>query len=313
MTITQLRYVILVATYQNFSKAAQKSLVTQPTLSMQIQKLEEELGILIFNRSTKPLKITEVGLKIVEQAQKIVNEANRMQDIVDQQKGYVGGEFKLGIIATVMPTLVPHFLKTFHNKYPKVQLIIEELQAHEILHKLSKGTLDAAITSTPLSHENIVERVLYYEPFVAYLNKEDPLFKQDKIRAKDLVSSELLVLEEGNCFRNNVLNLFEKVIDPKIEKFQIQSSSIETLLKLVDEGLGMTIIPYLYSMHLNENKKKHLRFFKNPMPAREISIIQHKSQLKSHIVDAIYEVILSKIKGLVAFQDVTLISPLIEK
>jgi len=137
MTITQLRYVLAVAEHQNFTKAAEKTFVTQPTLSMQIQKLEEELDILIFDRSKKPIELTEVGRKLVQQARNIVNESERIQDIVDQQKGFIGGEFKLGVIPTVMPTLLPMFLHNFIKKYPKVKLKIEELTTEEIMARIN--------------------------------------------------------------------------------------------------------------------------------------------------------------------------------
>jgi len=164
MTITQLKYVLAVAEYKNFTTASENCFVTQPTLSMQIQKLEDELNIIIFNRKKKPIQLTAIGEKIVEQAKIIVDEGNRINDIVDQQKGYIGGEFRLGIIPTVIPTLLPLFLKTFLKKYPKVNLIIEELTTDDIVKKLVEGHLDAGIAATPLENEAIKERVLYYEP-----------------------------------------------------------------------------------------------------------------------------------------------------
>jgi len=169
MTITQLQYVLAVAENKNFTQAAEKCFVTQPTLSMQIQKIEAELGVQIFDRSKKPIQLTEIGIKIVNQAKNIVNEAGRIRDIVDQQKGFIGGEFRLGIIPTIMPTLLPMFLSSFIKKYPKVKLIIEELNTEDIITKLNNGHLDAAIAATPLEEEKIKEVVLYYEPFVAYI------------------------------------------------------------------------------------------------------------------------------------------------
>jgi LysR family hydrogen peroxide-inducible transcriptional activator len=165
MTITQLKYVLAVAEHKNFTLAAEKCFVTQPTLSMQIQKIEEELGVQIFDRTKKPIQLTEIGLKIVNQSKNIVNEADRIQDIVDQQKGFIGGEFRLAIIPTVMSTLLPMFLNNFIKRYPKVKLIIEELNTAEIITKLKNGHLDAAIAVTPLEDEKIKEVVLYYEPF----------------------------------------------------------------------------------------------------------------------------------------------------
>ena len=237
MTITQLHYVLAIAEHKNFTKAAEKCFVTQPTLSTQIQKLEEELDIIIFDRGKKPIELTDVGRKIVHQARNIVNESDRIQDIVDQQKGFIGGEFRLGIIPTVMPTLLPMFLKAFIKKYPKVKLKIEELTTEEIIFRINEGHLDAAIAATPLENDNIKERVLYYEPFVGY-------------------------------------------------------------------------IPYLHTLELNDKMKANLHHFVEPSPAREVSVIYHKSELKMQIVDALHNVISGIIRGAIAFHNVEIISPL---
>src|SRR5210317_571598 len=280
MTITQLYYVLAVAENQNFTKAAEKCFVTQPTLSMQIQKLEDELDILIFDRSKKPIELTEIGKKIVTQAKNIVNEADRIKDIVDQQKGFVGGEFKLGIIPTIMPTLLPMFLKTFIKRYPKVKLKIEELTTEEIIQRINDGNLDAAIAATPLENENIKERVLYFEPFVAYVPSSHRLHKVDKIEVTQLDIEDMLLLEDGHCFRDGVINLCKSFKQSKEDHFQLESGSIEMLLKLANEGLGMTLLPYLNSLDLKENERKNLRFFNEPSPAREVSLIYNKSELK---------------------------------
>lgn len=313
MTITQLKYVLMVAEHKNFTKAAEKTFVTQPTLSMQIQKLEEELDILIFDRSTKPLRLTAVGQQIVEQARKIVNEANRMQDIVDQQKGYIGGDFKLGIIPTVMPTLLPMFLKSFTKKHPKVQLKIEELNTEECIQKLNEGNLDAAIAATPLVNESIMERVIYYEPFVAYITESHRLYSKKEITVEDLDLEDILLLEDGHCFRDGVINLCKASKNKNTDNFQLESGSFETLIKLSNEGLGMTLLPYLHTQDIKDSEKKYLRYFKEPSPAREVSIIQHKSELKPQIVDALYKVISGIVRGAIAFQDVKIISPINKK
>lgn len=309
MTITQLKYVLMVAEHKNFTKAAKKTFVTQPTLSMQIQKLEEELDILIFDRSTKPLKLTDIGIKIVEQARNIVNEAERMQDIVDQQKGFVGGEFKLGIIPTVMPTLLPMFLKAFTNRHPKVQLKIEELNTDECIQKLEDGNLDAAIAATPLLNENIKERVLYYEPFVGYITENHRLYQNKTITINELDIDDILLLEDGHCFRDGVINLCKASKNSKEDHFQLESGSFETLVKLSNEGLGMTLLPYLHTLDIREKEKKYLKYFIEPSPAREVSILQHKSELKPQIVNALYDVISGVVRGAIAFQDVKIISP----
>ncbi|MGB5377121.1 LysR substrate-binding domain-containing protein [Muriicola sp.] len=310
MTITQLQYVLAVAEYQNFTVAAEKSFVTQPTLSMQVQKLEDELDVRIFDRSKKPISITEAGKKIVAQAKNIVNEAKRIKDIVDQEKGFIGGDFTLGIIPTVMPTLLPMFLKTFINKYPKVHLVIKEQNTDSLIRNLQDGHLDAGIAATPLDIEFITERPLYYEPFVGYVPPSHRLRNADKIKPEELDIKDILLLRDGHCFREGVVNLCKASRKVEDEHFQLQSGSFETLVNLANEGLGMTLLPYLNTLELDEGKRSNLRYFQDPPPAREISLIYHKKELKLHITNALRDVINSVVRGAIKFQDVNIISPL---
>ncbi|AYN67737.1 LysR family transcriptional regulator [Euzebyella marina] len=313
MTITQLQYVLAVAEHQNFTLAAQKSFVTQPTLSMQVQKLEDELDVLIFDRSKKPITITEVGKKIVEQAKNIVNEAHRIQDIVDQEKGFIGGDYTLGIIPTVMPTLLPMFLKTFIKRYPKVNLIIKEQSTESLIRNIQDGHIDAGIAATPLEIEFIKERPLYYEPFVGYVPKNHRLNGQDKLKPEDLDINDVLLLQDGHCFRDGVINLCQAPRNFQEEHFRLQSGSFETLVNLADEDLGMTLLPYLNTLELDEQKRSKLKFFENPSPAREVSLIYHKSELKIQITEALRDVILGIVRGAIAFQDVKIVSPVNKK
>jgi LysR family transcriptional regulator, hydrogen peroxide-inducible genes activator len=310
MTITQLQYVLAVAEHKNFTLAAEKCFVTQPTLSMQIQKVEEELGIQIFDRTKKPIQLTEIGVKIVNQAKNIVNEADRIMDIVDQQKGFIGGEFRLGIIPTVMPTLLPMFLNNFIKKYPKVNLVIEELNTQDIINKLNNGHLDAAIAATPLNEEKIKEVVLYYEPFMAYIHQNHKSFPKQEIEVDDLELNEILLLQDGHCFRDGIINLCKNKNVIERSQFQIESGSFETLIKLANDGLGTTLLPYLHTLDLNEKDKVKLRHFKEPKPAREVSIIYPKNELKIQIIDALRSTIAGVIKGAIVFQNVEIISPL---
>ena len=313
MTITQLKYVLAVAEHKNFTLAAEKCFVTQPTLSMQIQKVEDELNILIFDRSKKPIQLTDIGQKIVAQAKNIVNEADRIQDIVDQQKGYIGGEFRLGIIPTIMPTLLPMFLTNFIKKYPKVKLIIEELNTAEIVKKLHNGQLDAAIAATPLEEEKIKEVVLYFEPFMVYVPTYHALSIKDEIEVTDLNVDELLMLQDGHCFRDGILNLCKNINVSSHTKFQIESGSFETLIKLADEGLGITLLPYLHTLDLKEKDQVKLKHFTEPKPAREISLIYPKNELKIHIIEALRTVIAGVLRGAITFQNIEIISPLNKK
>lgn len=313
MTITQLKYVLAVAEHKNFTLAAEKCFVTQPTLSMQIQKIEEELNIQIFDRTKKPIQLTDIGQKIVSQAKNIVNEADRIQDIVEQQKGYIGGEFRLGIIPTIMPTLLPMFLNNFIKKHPKVKLIIEELNTEEIITKLNNGHLDAAIAATPLMEEKIKEIVLYFEPFVAYIPESHHHFQKKEIEINDLNIDEILLLQDGHCFRDGIINLCKNNTRTTTNNFQIESGSFETLIKLADEGLGTTLLPYLHTLDLKESDKLKLRHFVEPKPAREVSLIYPKSELKIQIIEALRSTIAGVVKGAIVFQNVQIISPLQKK
>jgi LysR family hydrogen peroxide-inducible transcriptional activator len=313
MTITQLQYVLAVAENKNFTLAAEKCFVTQPTLSMQIQKIEEELNVLIFDRSKKPIQLTEIGKKIVNQAKNIVNEAGRIKDIVEQEKGFIGGEFRLGIIPTIMPTLLPMFLKNFIKKHPKVKLIIEELNTDEIILKLKNGHLDAAIAATPLMEEKLKEIVLYYEPFMAYLPDNHQFSEKTEIEISDINLDEILLLQDGHCFRDGILNLCKNQEIISNNSFQLESGSFETLIRLADEGLGTTLLPFLHTLELNEESRKKLHHFKEPKPAREVSLIFPKTELKIHIIEALRQTISGVIKGAILFQNVEIISPLAKK
>jgi LysR family hydrogen peroxide-inducible transcriptional activator len=313
MTITQLQYVLAVAEHKNFTLAAEKCFVTQPTLSMQIQKIEEELNVLIFDRSKKPIQLTDIGLKIVNQAKNIVNEAGKIKDIVEYQKGFIGGEFRLGIIPTITPTLLPMFLNNFIKKYPKVKLIVEELNTDEIILRLKNGHLDAAIAATPLEDEKIKEIVLYYEPFVAYIPSDHIASQKKEIEISDLNLDAILLLQDGHCFRDSIFNLCKNQEIATRNTFQLESGSFETLIKLADEGLGITLLPYLHTLDLKEKDKLKLRHFKEPKPAREVSLIYPKSELKIHIIDALRNTISGVIKGAITFHNVQIISPIQKK
>lgn len=312
MTITQLYYVLAVAEYQNFTLAAEKCFVTQPTLSMQIQKLEDELDVKIFDRNKKPIQLTEVGKKIVIQAKNIVNESDRIKDIVDQQKGFIGGDFRIGIIPTVMPTLFPMFITNFIKKYPKVNLIVEEYNTEEIINRLQKGLLDAAIAATPLDILDLKEIPLYYEPFVGYFPQE---FRKDRteLTPDDLDINDILLLQDGHCFKNGILNICKaSKLDPN-RKFELTSGSFETLIRLANEGMGVTLLPYLHTIDMPEQYKKNIIPFKDPKPSREISLIYPKSELKVQIIEALRTTISGIIKGAIAFENIEIISPKAKK
>ncbi len=209
-----------------------------------------------------------------------------------------------------MPTLLPMFVKAFTKKYPKVQLKILELTTEDCILKLTDGSLDAAIAATPLENSNLKEKVLYYEPFVGFIPDSHRLYDKQNIAIDDLDIHDILLLEDGHCFKENVINLCKIYKKDGADNFQLQSGHFNTLIKLSKEGLGMTLLPYLQTLDLHQKDERFIREFEKPAPAREISLIYHKSQLKMQLLEALKEVIDGIIRGAIAFNDVRIISPL---
>ena len=307
MTITQLKYTLAVAEHGNFTTASDKCFVTQPTLSMQVQKLEEELGVVIFNRSTKPLQVTDIGKKVLFQAKKIVEESSRMNDVVSEEKGIIGGTLKVGIIPTVSSTLLPLFLNIFLKKHKNVELKIEEFNTETINQKLEDNTIDCAIAATPLNNNRIIERPLYYEPFVAYVPEHHFLAGNNTLGVDDLSNSDILILKDGHCFRNQVLNLCS--FEDLNKQYELKSGSFETLINLSNNGPWMTIIPYLHSNNLSPKNLENIIPFEEPSPAREISMIYSKSQLKLPVINALTTTISSVVRGQIKYNDIKIMSP----
>jgi LysR family hydrogen peroxide-inducible transcriptional activator len=308
MTITQLKYCIAVAEHRNFTTAAEHVYVTQPTLSMQIQKLEQELDLKIFDRTQKPIGLTAVGEKIIKQAHLIVGESDRIHDVIQQEKGIIGGSFKLGIIPTVMSTLLPLFLQTVLKAYPKLELEIEEMPTQQIIEHLEKGTLDAGIAATPLEYEHIDEKPLYFEPFKIYVPLDSKLNKEKNIAVNMLENEKVLLLQDGHCFRNSALNIC-KINNEAPLPFEIKSGSFETLVQLVEEGLGITLLPYLHTRNLTKKQQLNLKSFEAPEPAREVSMVYHQRKLKLHIIEALHDKIRAIIRGAIVYDDIKIISP----
>ena len=296
MNLQQLDYIIAVDTYRHFAKAAEKSCVTQATLSMMIQKLETELGIKIFDRSRQPVTPTEIGKKIIEQARRIVSEAGRLKEIINLEKGEVAGELKIGIIPTLAPYLLPLFLKKFSDTYPRVKLNISEHTTTTIIQKLKSELLDAGILATPLNDNSIKEQPIFFEKYFLYVNNKEKGFDKQYVLPSNIDISRLWILEEGHCMRSQILNLCElKKAHSDEEKIHYEAGSIETLKNIVEKNFGITIIPELATFNLTSSQKKRLRYFKSPTPVREISIITHREFIKMRLIEVLKEMILTVI------------------
>ncbi|TAE35538.1 MAG: hydrogen peroxide-inducible genes activator [Sphingobacteriales bacterium] len=294
MTIVQLEYAVAVDTYRSFVMAAQKCFVTQPTLSMQVQKLEEQLGVKLFDRTHQPIVPTEIGGEIIEQARKIISESKKINEIISEKNNDLSGELKIGIIPTVAPYLLPKVLGAFLLKYPKVHLNITELHTEVIIQQLKLGMLDCGILATPLGQPSLEETPLYYENFVAYLSKTSPLFKKKALNPNDLDDDQLWLLNEGHCMRNQILNLC-KHKQSNNNQLEYNSGSIETLIRMVDINNGITIVPELSLQDFSTHKLDKVRYFKSPEPSREISLVTHQNFIKKRLMRVLQEEILATI------------------
>lgn len=296
MTITQLEYLVAVDTYKSFAKAAGHCFVTQPTLSMQIKKVEEELNVLVFDRSKKPVLTTEIGQQIIAQARVTIQEAKRITEIVQNQKDDVKGELRIGIIPTLSPYLLPLFVTKFIEKYPEVSLVIEELLSHEIVYKMNNDLLDVGVLVTPLNEKSIIEIPLFYESFVVYMSTKHPLSTKNKISFKDLNINEMWLLKEGHCFRSQAINICGDQQDMKTSNnLRFESGSLETLRRIVERQFGYTLLPELATMDLDDRRAKYIRTFSKPRPVREVSLVIHRKFMKRRLIDLLKEEILENI------------------
>jgi len=296
MTFTQLEYIIAVDTYRHFAEAASHCYVTQPTLSMQIQKLEEELSVKIFDRSKQPVLPTEPGSEIIEQARKIIGERDTLTEMIEAKKGIVNGELKLGIIPTLAPYLLPLFIPSFAKKYPKVKIIVHELTTSLIISRLREGKIDMGILVTPLNEHGIKEQVLFYEELMVYVSRNNDVFKKSYVLAKDIDPEKLWLLEEGHCFRSQIINLCElKKSSKESTLFEYEAGSLETLRRMVDLNDGITILPELATLDLSAKQEQHIRYFKQPAPVREVSIITHRDFVKKKLVELVKKEIIASV------------------
>ena len=294
MTFTQLEYIIAVDNTRHFAKAAAQCFVTQPTLSMQIQKLEEELGLKIFDRSKQPVVPTQAGAAIITQARNIIAESKAIHEIVQIQKGILHGQLAVGIIPTLAPYLLPLFVPSFTKKYPQVKLVINELTTELILARLKEGRIDAGILVTPLQEAGIHEDPLFYEELVAYVSKSNAAYKKNYVLPADIDPDKLWLLEEGHCFRSQIVNLCElRKKSKEGSHFEYEAGSIETLRRLVETNDGITIIPELATLDMTTRQQKHLRYFKTPAPVREVSIATHRNYVKQRLIQALREEVLA--------------------
>ena len=294
-SLVQLEYALAVEKYRHFGHASKACHVTQPTLSQQLQKLEDEMGIILFDRQKKPILPTPEGHLFLQQAKVVLREQDKLLHIAKQSTtGPIAGDFRLAVIPTVASNLLPLFLRPFSKRFPEVQLFIEEMKTETILRELHSDRLDGAILATPIAGGDFKTHPLYYEPFYVYLSAKHPLLKHDTIQKSDLDASELWLLQDGHCFKDQIVNYcaLPGAGDVILGNVHFQSGSLDTLKRLVQSSHGYTMIPALMALSLRKSEyDAHVRPFKAPVPTREISLIYRRDHWKLAILNALEEMI----------------------
>lgn len=288
-SLIQLEYIVAVEKLRHFGKAADTCHVTQPTLSMQIQKVEEEVGYPIFDRLKKPIVPTPKGQRFIEQAKVLLFEHRKLMQMSKSQSEQLQGEFHLGVIPTLAPYLVPLFIAAFSKQYPTVELHIDELKTDVILQMLKDDSLDAGLLATPLHEPGVTERVLFYEPFHLYVSKTHKLHDRKRISEDDLDGNDMWLLQDGHCFRNQVVRFCSlKNDDGVFPNIHFEGGNIDTLRNIIKKSMGYTMVPALFVETLSESEiRDFVRDFEKPTPVREVSLVHRRDQWKSDILQAI--------------------------
>lgn len=286
MTLQQLEYILAVNQFRHFAKAAEYCRVTQPTLSAMIQKLEEELDTRIFDRSQQPVCPTPVGIHIIEQAQNILVQANRIKNIIEEEKHSLTGTFKLGILPTVAPYLLPRFFPQLMKKYPDLDIRVVEMKTNDIKKALQTGEIDAGIVASLAGMEELQQTPLFYEQFFAYVSREDALFNNEVIRTSDLNGEQLWLLDEGHCFRDQLVR-FCQMKSARASQLAYHLGSMETFMRMVESGKGVTFIPELAVLQLGDAQKELLRSFAIPCPTRQVVLLTNKNFIRHTLLEVL--------------------------
>lgn len=297
MTITQWEYALALDKFRHFGKAARACSVAQPTLSMQLHKLEDELGVILFDRSKSPILPTSEGEALLRQARVALKEFKKISELVDQLGDNLQGRLRFSVIPTLTPYLVPLFASKFTKLYPDVELVIQEHTTEEIIRLLENDEIDVGCLATPLKEDQIIERVLFYEPFGLYVSPENELFAKETVRESDLKIEELWLLTEGHCFRNQVLRFCKMDAQTRFahENLSFESGHLETLKNMVDQGGGYTLLPQLAIDQLSTKDKKNVRFFDGETPTREVSLVHSRTFLKERLIMALESTVIESI------------------
>lgn len=285
MNIQQLEYIVALDTYKNFSKAAESCFITQATLSTMIKRLEDEIDVVLFDRKKTPIITTDCGKEIIEEAKLVLFHKNKLKEISLDIKGKIEGSLRIGIIPTIAANLLHRILASVMRKYPKLKLTILEITTQNIIDKIKKGELDMGIVSTPLLDDEMEEKILYYEKLMVYGNSDS--LKTKYLNPNDLANHKIWLLEKENCLADQITNICSLQKKETLNNLDFQPNSFDSLLNIVDNFDGLTLIPELYFLDMPLERKKNVRDFVSPFPVREVSIIYHRPYAKFRLIEAI--------------------------
>ena len=287
MTLQQLEYILAVERYRHFGRAAEACNVTQPTLSAMIGKLEEELNAKLFDRNRQPICPTPVGEQVLRQAKDVLAQADSIKDIVEEEKHSLNGTFRVGILPTIAPYLLPRFFPQLMKKYPTLDIRVREMKTHEIKEALLQGDIDAGILAQIEGLEEYEQTHLFYEKYEGYVSREDALFAKETLRTSDVASSrDLWLLDEGHCFRDQMVR-FCQMKSSQTSQLAYNLGSMETFMRMVESGKGITFIPELAVMQLSGEQKELVRPFAIPVPTRQLILITNRNFIRQTLLDVI--------------------------
>jgi len=306
MNIQQLEYVIAVDSYRHFVRAADACHVTQPTLSMMIQKLEEELKVKIFDRSSHPIEPTDIGRRIIKQARVSLQHFIEIKELAENEQNIIAGSFRLGIIPTIAPYLVPELLNKHKSLHVELELVLKEGTTGNLTEELLNGSLDGALMAGPLNNHGISEHPLYYEKFYAYVSPNDKLYEEKEIDMDKIDINRVWLLENIHCLRGQVERLCHMKRTVLSDNFRVkyEAGSLDTLINIVDYNDGITILPEMSAMGLSEEKQENLRIFKNMTAVREVSLFVSRDYVRKRMLNAVMDIIKASVPK--AMQDAAL-------
>lgn len=293
-TLTQLEYLVAVDRTRHFGRAARACHVSQPTLSAQVHKLEEELGVVVFDRKHKPVVPTPAGVAVLERAREVLRAHERLVHVADELAGDLAGPLSLAVIPTLAPYLLPRFLAAFARAHPRIELTVEERRTEDIIAALRADQIDAGLLATPLGERGLRERPLFYEPFYVYAAAGHPLLSRDVVRDSQLDPADLWLLEDGHCLRTQVVHLCGAADGRcgRLDNVRFEAGTLESLRQLVRVGGGYTLVPHLLVVQLSARERaRHVRPIARPVPTREVSLVFRRDLYKRDALRALYDAV----------------------